>query len=105
MMMMNSNLSLFVWNYQGCANSKFPCIFKEYNLDFKLNIVSLLGTKISGRKADEIIAELGFQFSHRVEAKGFSGGIWIGWKNIVRVDIIQNYPQFVLAKIHNGSFM
>ncbi|KAK5836203.1 hypothetical protein PVK06_011961 [Gossypium arboreum] len=37
-------------------------------------------TRVSGVKADLIIANLGFQFSHHVEAIGFSGGIWIGWK-------------------------
>ncbi|KAK8366933.1 hypothetical protein V6Z12_A02G151500 [Gossypium hirsutum] len=68
---LNLNLSFFVWNCQGCANTKFPCIFREYNMDFRLDIIGLLEPKVSGRKADDIIAKLGFQHSHRIEAKGW----------------------------------
>ncbi|KAH1096692.1 hypothetical protein J1N35_013613 [Gossypium stocksii] len=53
----------------------------------KPDIVSLLETRVSGAKADKIIAKLGFQFSHRVEAIGFFGGIWLGWNNFVRLKI------------------
>ncbi|KAH1108091.1 hypothetical protein J1N35_011859, partial [Gossypium stocksii] len=41
-------------------------------------------TRVSGSKVDLIIAKLGFQFSHCMEAIGFSGGIWIGWKDSVK---------------------
>lgn len=75
---MTSNLSILSWNCQGCANGKFPRIFREYSIEHKLDIVSLIEPKISRNKADKIIAKLGFQHSHRVEAQGFSGGIWIG---------------------------
>ncbi|MFQ6629301.1 hypothetical protein Gotur_007147, partial [Gossypium turneri] len=34
--------------------------------------------RVSRGKADKIIASLGFQCSHRVEAIGFFGGIWVG---------------------------
>lgn len=80
---MTSNLSLFVWNCQGCASSKFPRIFREYNMDFQLDIVSLLETKVSSRKVDKIIAKLGFHSSHQVEPRGFSSGIWIDRKGTV----------------------
>ncbi|KAH1046234.1 hypothetical protein J1N35_037018 [Gossypium stocksii] len=49
-------------------------------MEYKLDIVSLLETKVSGGRADGRIAKLGFQNSHPVEARGFSGGIWMGWK-------------------------
>ncbi|MBA0780468.1 hypothetical protein Gotri_004562 [Gossypium trilobum] len=62
----------------GCASVKFPRIFREQNLEYKPDIVSLLKPKVSRAKADVIIANLGFQFSHRVEATGYSGGIWLG---------------------------
>ncbi|MBA0849510.1 hypothetical protein Goshw_016955 [Gossypium schwendimanii] len=38
--------------------------------------------KVSGHKADEIIAKLRLHYSYRVEARGFLRGIWIGWKNL-----------------------
>ncbi|KAK5770907.1 hypothetical protein PVK06_047064 [Gossypium arboreum] len=44
--------------------------------------------RVSGRKADEVIAKIGFQYSHRVEARGFSGGIWLGWNSSVNLEIL-----------------
>lgn len=66
------NLSILSWNCQGCANRKFPWIFQKYNREFKPDIVELLETRVSGGKANEIIANLDFQYSHRVKAVGFS---------------------------------
>lgn len=66
-------------------------------------MVCLLETRVGGRKANEVIAKLGFHSSHRVEAKGFSGGIWIAKKNTVKVNVIQIHPQFVLAQLYNDN--
>ncbi|KAH1040749.1 hypothetical protein J1N35_042492 [Gossypium stocksii] len=59
-----------------------------YNREYKPDLIDLLETRVSGSKADSIIAKLGFDFSHRVEAVGFSGEIWIGWKDSISVDIL-----------------
>lgn len=59
---------------------------------FKQYIFSLLEPRVSGTKADEVIDKLDFQYSHRVEAIGFSGGIWIGWKNTINLEVIRNHP-------------
>ncbi|KAK8672174.1 hypothetical protein V6N13_110547 [Hibiscus sabdariffa] len=56
---------------------------------------------VSGFQADSIIASLGFPYSHRVEAQGFSGGIWIAWFDSITVDIILNHFQFVHCRITN----
>lgn len=61
--------------------------------------IGLLEPRISGFKTNIIIVKLGFQYSHRVEVIGFSREIWIGWKEFVRVEIIQNNPQFTLTWI------
>lgn len=55
---------------QGCANSKFPQILREYSKEFKLNILSLLEPRVSGFEADSIIEKLGLDRTHRVEAVG-----------------------------------
>ncbi|MBA0752034.1 hypothetical protein Gogos_000914 [Gossypium gossypioides] len=60
--------------------------------EYKPDIVSLLESRVSGSKADNIIAKLGFQYSHRVEAIGFSRGIWIGWKYSVRLKVVCSHP-------------
>ncbi|GMJ06883.1 hypothetical protein HRI_004357500 [Hibiscus trionum] len=53
--------------------------------------------RISGPKADDFIRRSGFTSSFRVEATGFSGGIWVLWKDIVQVDIIVVSDQFIHA--------
>ncbi|KAG8479287.1 hypothetical protein CXB51_029072 [Gossypium anomalum] len=93
------NITVFSWNYQGCANIKFPRIFREYDMEYEPDIISLLKPRISGAKADKIIAKLGFQYSHRVEAIGFSGGIWLGWKGSVCLEVLCNHPQFILTRV------
>ncbi|KAG8502883.1 hypothetical protein CXB51_000604 [Gossypium anomalum] len=80
-------------NTEGCASAKFPRIFWEYNIKYKPNIISLLEPRVSGSKANNIITKLGFQYSHRVEAIGYSGGIWLGWRDSVRLDVIRSHPQ------------
>ncbi|KAH1055801.1 hypothetical protein J1N35_033866 [Gossypium stocksii] len=83
----------------GCVSPKFPRIFWEYNRKHKPDLIGLLETRVSGAKADSVIAKLGFKYSHRVEAEGFSGGIWIGWKNSISVEILGNHSQFIFLKI------
>ncbi|KAH1066052.1 hypothetical protein J1N35_031039 [Gossypium stocksii] len=59
-----------------CASSKFLRAFREYNLEHKPDIVCLLETRVSGKKANAIIDKLGFDFSHRIEAISFAGS-WV----------------------------
>ncbi|MBA0699426.1 hypothetical protein Goari_001064 [Gossypium aridum] len=56
----------------GCASSKFLWVFREYNQKHKSDLIGLLETRVNGEKTDSIIAKLGFQCSHRVEAIRFS---------------------------------
>ncbi|MFQ6648100.1 hypothetical protein Gotur_021108 [Gossypium turneri] len=96
------NLSILSWNVQGCTSDKFLRAFREYNNQHKLDIFSLLEPRISGTKADTIIAKLGWYKSYRVEAVGFSRGIWIGWKNSIGLEVIGNHPQFILSCIYSN---
>lgn len=70
-------------------------------MEHKPDIVSLLETRVSGTKADNIIAKLGFQFSHHVKAIGYSGSIWIGWKDTICLDVIHSHSQFIVTKVRS----
>lgn len=59
--------------------------------------------RVSGCKADKIITSLGIQKLDRVEVVGYSGGIWLGWKEEVMVEVIHNHPQFFTTRIHKRS--
>ncbi|MBA0814626.1 hypothetical protein Gohar_020442 [Gossypium harknessii] len=76
---------------KGCASSKFIRVFREYNREHKPDLISLIETRVNGGKANSIIAKLGFHCSHRVEAMGFSWGIWICWKESVCVKVLKNH--------------
>ncbi|KAH1064452.1 hypothetical protein J1N35_029439 [Gossypium stocksii] len=47
-------------------------------------------SRVSGNKADLIIAKLGWDKSYRVQANGFSRGIWISWKNSIDLKTLWN---------------
>ncbi|KAK8680238.1 hypothetical protein V6N13_109189 [Hibiscus sabdariffa] len=53
-----------------------------------LDIVALKETGVTGRKVDMIIARHGFPFLYRVEANGFSSGIWIHWRHSLSLDVV-----------------
>ncbi|KAK8604199.1 hypothetical protein V6N13_099148 [Hibiscus sabdariffa] len=58
-------------------------------------MVVFVESRISGHKVDGIIASFSFLYSHRIEANGFSGGIWIAWHDSIKVEVILNHFQFV----------
>ncbi|MBA0617573.1 hypothetical protein Godav_027008 [Gossypium davidsonii] len=62
-------------NAKRCMFDKFLRAFREYNNQYKPDIISLIKPRISGVKADTIIAKLGMDKSYRVEAVVFSSGI------------------------------
>ncbi|XP_039000720.1 uncharacterized protein LOC120126657 [Hibiscus syriacus] len=65
------------------------------NIPHRPGVVVLLETRISGMTADKDIRAFGFQNSFRVEAHGFSGGIWILWKVEIDVEILTISHQFI----------
>jgi hypothetical protein len=96
---------LLAWNCQGISNKKTISILtlsskqvnylKELIDIYKINVVILLEPRVSGITALSIIKTLGMAKSHRVEAIGFSGGIWILWHHSINVKIIHNDWQFI----------
>ncbi|XP_025702516.1 uncharacterized protein [Arachis hypogaea] len=84
------------WNCRGAASESFSHTFLEIVRINKPDIVILLETRCSGEKARKIISKSGFDFYHIEEAVGFSGGIWVMWKdpNIV-ISILKSKTQYV----------
>ncbi|GMI86879.1 hypothetical protein HRI_002357200 [Hibiscus trionum] len=72
--------------------------------DNKPDVVVFMEPRISGHRAESVIAALGFPHSHRVEAAGFSGGIWVAWYDRVSVSILSTHFQFINFRItHRAS--
>ncbi|GMI63330.1 hypothetical protein HRI_000002300 [Hibiscus trionum] len=98
------DLKIFCWNVQGCADRKFIQATKQFLRDNRPVIVVFVEPRISGHRAESVIAALGFPHSHRVEAAGFSGGIWVAWYDLVSVSIVITHFQFIHFRItHKAS--
>lgn len=70
-----------------------------------LDIVTLQEPRISGSKGLDVIRRLGFQYHLIVEARGFSGGIWILWNRPdLSITSIQSHEQFLHVKITDDVF-
>lgn len=71
---------------------------------YSLNFVALLEPRISGDRADQVVNKLGVDGVTRVEATGFSGGIWCLWKSTsISVDVIHSMRFCVHLKINPRS--
>ncbi|KAJ1392563.1 hypothetical protein SESBI_35648 [Sesbania bispinosa] len=70
----------------------FPGLIRDLTRMCHLNFVALLEPRISGEKVDTAIKRMGFSGGVRVEAHGFSGGIWIMWKS-----------EALTVKVHRGT--
>ncbi|KAK8658097.1 hypothetical protein V6N13_036309 [Hibiscus sabdariffa] len=97
------NCKIFYWNVQGCGDSRFLLAAKQLLRDNRHDLVVFVEPRISGRRAGFVISALGFPNSHRVEANGFSGGIWVAWYDSVQVDILITHFQFLHFHITNKS--
>ncbi|KAL4320218.1 hypothetical protein GQ457_18G015180 [Hibiscus cannabinus] len=79
---------------QGAYDPGFFRCFKLLVKKQVPDIVVIMEPRVSGKGADRFIRKSGFEFSYRVEAHGFSGGIWLLWQASVQVEIIaiSNHP-------------
>ncbi|GMI67469.1 hypothetical protein HRI_000416200 [Hibiscus trionum] len=98
-------INILIWNIQGAASSSFRDQLRRIRASSKPSIVALLETRISGQRADSIVSRLGFQFSFRVEAQGFSGGIWLLWNSDVKVQALAISNQFIHVKLQGSMFL
>ncbi|KAK5774449.1 hypothetical protein PVK06_042304 [Gossypium arboreum] len=95
--------NIFSWNCQGARHPQFNRMLQEYLKIHHPPVVVLLETRVSGLRANKVIKKSSFNWSHRVEAKGFSSGIWIHWDESVRVEVLCNHSQFVhFARVSNS---
>lgn len=87
--------SIMFWNCQIALSRDFQRTFKALVHNYKPMMVALLEPKISEKKIDNFILKSGFERSHRIEAMGFSGGIWLLWNEGFHMEILVNHKQFI----------
>lgn len=96
--------NLLFWNCRGAGNSRFPGLIHNYVRIYNLYFLALLEPRISGSRADRVIDKLDFDGIARVDAIGFSGGIWCLWKhNKIAIDVLSTSKYCVLLKVNPRS--
>lgn len=70
-------ISCLIWNVQGVGSRAFIAALKEIIKRNKPNIVVLVETHMRGNHAEKLATVLGFNGHMRMDATGFSGGIWV----------------------------
>lgn len=91
------------WNVQGAVSPAFHHSFLFMVKNYHPNMVIIFEPQINKVRADNLIKRNGFNYSHRVEAHGFSWGIWILWKDIFTIEVIFNHKQFIHFKVAKNN--
>lgn len=95
--------SIMFWNCQRVLSQGFRRTFNGLVKNYNPTLVAVFEPRVSDIKADNLIRKSGFARSHRVEAMGFSGGIWLLWKEGLNVEIVMNHRQFIHFRVSNNS--
>ncbi|XP_074287668.1 uncharacterized protein LOC141612819 [Silene latifolia] len=89
-----------VWNIQGTGSRNKISALKEVVKNFKPSVIALLETHKDGDHAEKIGKILGYNGHCRVDAVGFSGGIWLYWRpDIVSVTLVKDHSQFITVEV------
>ena len=81
-------MNIFVWNCNGASSKPFSRTLKDLMARHKPDILALVETRCSRDHANFVCNKAGFDHWTRVEALGFSKGIWLLWKDSVNVRIL-----------------
>ncbi|KAL2945366.1 Cyanidin 3-O-glucoside 5-O-glucosyltransferase [Bienertia sinuspersici] len=94
------HISFLVWNVQGAGSNAFLSALKELIRVNKPSVVALVETHMGGERAQYIATKIGFDGHLRVDATGFSGGIWLYWKmDAVTVSLVEQSNQYLTIDI------
>ncbi|OMP03577.1 Endonuclease/exonuclease/phosphatase [Corchorus olitorius] len=89
-------MSILLWNCRGAANPVFRRNVRELIRSHHVDLLIIVEPKVSDAKTDRIIRSLRFDGFTKVDAVGFSGGIWVLWKSFIGlVNVVEKGGQFI----------
>ncbi|XP_010675063.1 uncharacterized protein LOC104891112 [Beta vulgaris subsp. vulgaris] len=96
----SSPISIMIWNVQGAGSNSFAASLKELVRLHRPEVLALVETHMGGDRAQQIASILKYSGHTRVDARGFSGGIWIYWHTEnVTIDPIRQHDQYITMDI------
>lgn len=101
-------MNIIAWNIRGAAGMDFRRAFRELIAKYNPDAVILLETRTSGQHATTIISSLGFENYIKIDAMGFSGGIWLLWNphNITIEPLASSFLELhCKVTVKNSSFI
>ncbi|KAK9676512.1 hypothetical protein RND81_11G082100, partial [Saponaria officinalis] len=98
-------ITLLVWNVQGTGNKHKINAIKEVVRMFKPTVLVLVETHMGGEHAVKLGSIIGYKGHSRVNAVGFSDGIWIYWyPDIISINPITEHQQYITIEVaRNGE--
>ncbi|KAL4351406.1 hypothetical protein GQ457_06G022300 [Hibiscus cannabinus] len=88
---------------EGVLDPEFRRYFRLLLEVHKSDIVAIFEPRVSGVSADNFIRRSSFDYSYRVEANGFSGGIWLLWRSSVKFSVLAVGSQFIHGFCVDGN--
>ncbi|XP_052192516.1 uncharacterized protein LOC127801414 isoform X12 [Diospyros lotus] len=91
-----SSKKLLIWNCRGAGDAKLLPTVKALCQQHQPSAVLLLETRLSGAHSDQVIEDVGFSESLVVEPVGFTGGMWLLWRdNDIEMEVYSATPLHV----------
>lgn len=92
--------NILFWNARGAGNDKFKYTVKDLVKMHSLDILIICEPKVQFKNSKKYLLHLGFTDYEVMEARGFSGGIWLLWNNSkVKVDYVDSNAQSISVKV------
>ncbi|XP_062028431.1 uncharacterized protein LOC133744315 [Rosa rugosa] len=88
------------WNSRGAGSENFKTAIADLVKLHSVDILAICEPRVQFKRVSNALSSLGFPDSRIVEARGFSGGIWLLWdKNRTQVDFVDENSQSISVKV------
>lgn len=98
-------MKIFSWNVRGGGGRKgFLAQTRYFISKYNLDIMALMETRVNSSRAHKIIAKLNFQNAFEIPPDGFSGGMWLVWKNSANFElkVVVSHNRFIHCQIRDN---
>ncbi|KAL8160998.1 hypothetical protein V2J09_012487 [Rumex salicifolius] len=96
-------MNIMTWNCFGAGKLGFAKKVNYLIRAHSLKVLALFETRISGVQADKVCKDIKLPNCFRVDAVGFSGGIWIFWdEQVTPIRFLNTQNSFIRTRISYG---